>query len=170
MKMHKYSAVQRRELILELIGSREIHSQEELSELLAKRGISATQPTLSRDIRELGLAKTPVGYVTPAERTLAFPTSFVPRETLENRLANAIRDYASLIEAAGNLVILKTPPAGAQPLAHALDEAELDQVVGTIAGDDTIFLAVKTPRAAGALVKRLREMSTSTRSARRARA
>ena len=170
MKMHKYSSVQRREAIVELIGGREIHSQEELSELLAKRGISATQPTLSRDIRELGLAKTPVGYITPGERTLAFPTSFVPRESLENRLAAAIRDYASAIDVAGNLVVLRTPPADAQPLAHALDKAELDDVVGTIAGDDTIFLAVRTPRAASALVRRLREMTTAPRSARRTRA
>lgn len=167
MRMHKYSANQRREAIVELIASREIHSQEELSELLAKRGISATQPTLSRDIRELGLAKTPVGYVTPAERTLAFPTSFVPRESLENRLAAAIHEYASGIEAAGNLVVLRTPPAGAQPLAHALDAAGLDEVIGCIAGDDTIFLAVRTSRAATALVRRLREMTPQRRARRR---
>lgn len=167
MKVNKYSSTQRRAAILEIIEERQILSQEELAQALRRRGVDVTQPTLSRDIRELGLAKSAAGYVAPGAAAPA--SSYLPKETLENRLVAAVREYAATIEAAGNLVVLHTPPAGAQPLAHALDEAELDAVVGSIAGDDTIFLAVRTASAATALVRRLRNM-TVARPARRPRA
>jgi transcriptional regulator of arginine metabolism len=167
MQMNKYSSTQRRATILEIIEEKQILSQEELAQALRKKGVDVTQPTLSRDMRELGLAKSAAGYVAPG--AAAASSSYISRETLEHRLAAAVREYAASIEAAGNLVVLRTPPAGAQPLAHALDEAEIDGVAGSIAGDDTIFLAVSTASAARALVRRLRNM-TVARPARRRRA
>src|SRR6266540_7245424 len=102
----------RQELIVELVRSGAVRSQGELQQLLRKRGITVAQPTLSRDLRELGLAKTPRGYVGPDD-TIA---PFAPRELRESRLDRALRGFALSVQAAGSLVVVKTPPAGAQPL------------------------------------------------------
>jgi transcriptional regulator of arginine metabolism len=161
--------MRRREEILRIVRSRTVHSQEELLELLRKEGLHTTQPTLSRDIRELGLAKTPNGYVAPGE-TVAPVLTFTPKEDREHRLEQALTDYALSVERGGNVIVLKTPPAEAQPLARALDSAELPGVLGTIAGDDTIFLTLSTGSAARSLLRRLREGLAPSRPDRRVRA
>lgn len=161
--------MRRREEILRIVRSHTVHSQEELLELLRKGGLHATQPTLSRDIRELGLAKTPNGYVAPGE-TVAPVLTFTPKEDREHRLEQALTDYALSVERGGNVIVLKTPPAEAQPLARALDSAELSGVLGTIAGDDTIFLTLGTTTAARSLLRRLREGLAPSRPDRRVRA
>ena len=162
--MNVYS---RREEILKIIRDSSVHSQEELQSLLKKRGFSVTQPTLSRDLKELGLAKTPSGYVAPADLATVTPiAAFVPRERREERLHQLLRDSVTSAEAAGNLVVIKTPPAAAQPVASALDAADLDGVVGTIGGDDTIFVAMSDDGAARALERRINALIG--RSARRA--
>ena len=124
--------------------------------LLKKRGFTVTQPTLSRDMKELGLAKTPSGYVAPADLATVTPiVAFVPRERREERLNQLLRDSITSAEAAGNLVVIKTPPAAAQPVASALDAADLEGVVGTIGGDDTIFVALSTVEAAAKLTRHI---------------
>jgi transcriptional regulator of arginine metabolism len=141
------SAARRRHAILQLVRGARVRSQGELARLLRARGIAVAQPTLSRDLRELGLAKTAVGYVAPE----APP----PPSARRDRLARTLRGYALSVQVAGSLVVVKTPPAAAQPVARAIDEAAPAGVVGTIAGDDTVFVATASERAARGLERRL---------------
>ena len=119
------------------------------------------QPTLSRDLKDLGLAKTAGGYVVPGGEASA--TEGDLRTRREERLERALREWVLGVKAAGNLVVVKTPPAAAHPVARALDEAALEGVVGTIAGDDTIFLAAATVAAAQRLARRLQPGSAMGR-------
>ncbi|HXI13901.1 MAG TPA: arginine repressor [Thermoanaerobaculia bacterium] len=158
--MHKYALIvnkyssppdvqTRRQTILAIIRKESVHSQDELLALLAAKGVVVTQPTLSRDMRELGLAKTPSGYVSPETLTgsVAAIHPFVSEEKKERRLGLTFQQYVKSVERAGNLLVIKTGPADAHPVARALDEAALDGILGTIAGDDTIFLAIRTTAA-----------------------
>jgi transcriptional regulator of arginine metabolism len=152
--MNKYStgpALRRREAILALVRGGRVRSQDELQRRLRERGIAAAQPTLSRDIQALGLAKTPAGYAVPPEAPAGDGTEAAAPAALDR----ALRDFALGVRAAGSLVVVRTPPAAAPTLARALDEAALAGVVGTIAGDDTIFLATPGPLAAQRLERRL---------------
>lgn len=115
--------------ILKLIRKKEICTQEELAKELATLGISATQVTLSRDIRDLGLVKTADGYQQ-------LPINISSRSDV----ANVAEEYLQDIRVAQNLVVLRTSPGNANTLAIALDREELDDVIGTIAGDDTVLV------------------------------
>jgi transcriptional regulator of arginine metabolism len=130
--------------ILKLIRSKKILTQEELVRELRAQGIEATQVTLSRDIRELGLAKTADGY-----REI-LPDSAGPE------LANVIEEFLLDVRLAENLVVLKTGSGNANSLAVALDSEEWAEVAGTIAGDDTIFVACWDAQRAKAVHDRLR--------------
>ena len=136
---------------MQLVRSRLVRSQGELRQSLRQLGFVVAQPTLSRDVRELGLAKTPRGYVAPDDNV----TQFAPAAVRQGKLDRTLRSSALSVQAAGSLVVVKTPPAVAQPVARALDEASLAGVVGTIAGDDTVFIATPSERAARALARRL---------------
>jgi transcriptional regulator of arginine metabolism len=162
-------AARRREEILDIVQGTTVHSQDELIAALAKRGYTVTQPTLSRDLRELGLAKTPNGYVVPGQVASA-PLSFVPQDVRETRLDHLIRDSVVFCEAAANLVVLKTPAATAQPLASAIDSTTIDGMLGTVGGDDTIFVAFRTPATAAAFARRVQEGAGLTAARRRSRA
>ena len=121
--------------ILNLIRNQAVHTQEELAEALKTLGIEVTQVTLSRDIRELGLVKAPQGYREPQVATqvgLAEETG-----TLKWLVEEFVRDVVT----AQHLVIIKTAPGNAQPVAVALDKEGWPEIVGTIAGDDTVFVA-----------------------------
>ena len=114
--------------IVKLIRAKSIHTQEDLAQELKRLGVAATQVTLSRDIRELGLAKTPEGYrqITHAD---AGPS-----------LATLAAEFLLDVRLAQNLVVLKTSPGNANSVAVALDDEEWPEVVGTLAGDDTIVV------------------------------
>jgi len=114
--------------ILKLIHARAIHTQEELARQLARVGVKTTQVTLSRDIRELGLVKTPDGY-----RQIA-------AEAAGPQLATVAAEFLLDVRVAQNLVVLKTSPGNAGSLAVALDRQQWPEVVGTLAGDDTILV------------------------------
>ena len=160
---------QRHSAILDLVRSARIPSQEVLRELLGERGFEVAQATLSRDIRELGLAKTPNGYLAVGRADA--PSTVVPFVTPETRdahLHRALAEFAVSIEQAGTLVVVKTRVAAAQPLALAIDASGLPNVAGTIAGDDTIFIAVRSAAAAARLVRQFRESVASPRRERRA--
>ncbi len=146
-------ALRRRDEILKVIRGAAVHSQEELQHRLARRGIDVAQPTLSRDLKDLGLAKTAGGYVVPGGEAQA--TEGVLQARREERLERALKEWVLGVATAGTLVVVKTPPATANAVARALDEAALEGVVGTIAGDDTIFLAAATVAAAQRLARRL---------------
>jgi transcriptional regulator of arginine metabolism len=129
--------------ILKLIQSKPIHTQEELARELKAQKITTTQVTLSRDIRELGLIKTPGGY-----RQMA-PESSGPS------LATIAAEFLHDIRTAQNLLVLKTAPANAPTLAAALDQASWPEVVGTLAGDDTILIITPDNGTAAQLRKKL---------------
>lgn len=122
--------------ILALIRGKEIYTQDELARELSRLGIQTTQVTLSRDIRELGLVKTAEGY----RRLAAEPSG--------PALADVIGEYVLDIRLAQNLVVLRTSPGNANTVAVALDREPLEEVVGTIAGDDTVLII--SPDAASA--------------------
>jgi len=114
--------------ILKIIHGKEIYTQDELARELAQLGVPATQVTLSRDMRELGLVKTPEGYrQLPTERT-------------GPDLADVANEYLLDIRVAQNLVVLRTSPGNANTLAIAIDREALDEIVGTVAGDDTVLV------------------------------
>jgi transcriptional regulator of arginine metabolism len=154
----------RRNAILALVGEGGVRSQDDLKRRLRRRGITVAQPTLSRDLKALGLAKTPAGYVAPPAG------AFVPAEARQGALDRAVSEFVLDVRAAASLVVIRTPPAGAHPLARALDEADLPDLVGTIAGDDTVFVATPTPAAALRLERRLRAPLTPARAGARGRA
>lgn len=161
MNIHAHGDIlRRRDEILRIIGQQSVHSQDELLAVLRKHGVRVTQPTLSRDLRELGVAKSPNGYVAPGDLAAVTPiASFTPREVREERLEQLVRDNVLSSEAAGNMVVIKTPTAAAQPVASAMDTADLDDVLGTVGGDDTIFVALRTPSAASSFARRLQTIA-----------
>lgn len=144
-------SLRRQEAIVYLARTGTVRSQAEFQHLLRKRGIVVAQPTLSRDLRELGLAKTPRGYLAPQDSV----TQFAPAATREAKLQRVLRGSALSVRAAGSLVVVRTPAAAAHPVARAIDEAELAGVVGTIAGDDTVFVATSSDSAARSLARRM---------------
>jgi transcriptional regulator of arginine metabolism len=157
MNIHAHGdGLRRRDEILRIVGDQSVHSQDELLALLKRRGFRVTQPTLSRDLRELGVAKSPNGYVTRDAFAGGAVVAFAPRDVVESRLDQAVAEYVTGADTAGNLVVIRTPAASAQPVASAIDAAGIDGVLGTIGGDDTIFVAFRTPSAASAFAERLR--------------
>jgi transcriptional regulator of arginine metabolism len=144
---------QRHAAILDLVRTRRVSSQEVLRELLGERGYEVAQATLSRDIRELGLVKVPDEeggsvYTVPADVTDPLPT--LPR------LLPALYLGA---DGVGNLLVVKTLTGGAQPIAVAIDWEEWPEVVGTVAGDDTILLILREPAALKQITRRLEELA-----------
>jgi len=114
--------------ILKVIRSKEIYTQEELARELQALGVPATQVTLSRDIRELGLAKTGNGYRP------------MPVESSGPTLEYVVNEFLQDIRVAQNQLVLKTSPGNANALAVVLDREELEEVAGTLAGDDTVLV------------------------------
>jgi transcriptional regulator of arginine metabolism len=172
MMMNFYAAgeaARRKEEILRIVRETTVHSQDEILTALKKRGFKVAQPTLSRDLRDLGLAKTPSGYIVPGE-IIAPVVTFTPREVRESRLEHIVRDSVLSAEAAMNLVVIKTPAAAAQPLASAIDYGEVEDALGTVGGDDTIFVAFRTPTAAAAFARRLQQIAGLSPERRRTRA
>ncbi len=143
----------RRRRVTEFIAAGGVHSQEQLRELLESEGIEATQATLSRDLRELGVVKGSEGYTLPGSGQ-GLPA---PRSTKE--LERALRDHLQTAQTAGTLVVLRTAPGHAQALAVVIDAVRLPEVVGTLAGDDTLFMATKSNTAAESLTETLSEMA-----------
>jgi transcriptional regulator of arginine metabolism len=126
--------------ILKLIRSRHPHTQEDLAKALRAIGIPATQVTLSRDIRELGLVKTADGYAQGAAEQTSGPD-----------VITLAREFVQDIRVAQNLLVLRTPAGHANSVAVALDQAEWPEVTGTIAGDDTILVVAPDAKTAEAL-------------------
>jgi transcriptional regulator of arginine metabolism len=130
-----------------IIRDRAVRSQGELAELLAADGVVATQATLSRDLEELGAIKvrgtdgTAAVYVIPEDGQAPLRTA----EQAPERLRRLLRELLTSADASGNLVVLRTPPGAAQFLASAFDRSGLPEVVGTIAGDDTVVVVAREP-------------------------
>jgi len=142
---------QRRQRIHELISSRPVHSQQELADLLAADGIGVTQATLSRDLRQLGVVKGSEGYLPPGGPHAPHDNGQALQRTLKRELL--------AVDCGGTLVILHTRPGHANALAVELDRVRPEEVMGTVAGDDTIFVAVRTAKQARAMARRYRSLA-----------
>jgi transcriptional regulator of arginine metabolism len=133
--------------ILRLVSHATIASQEELRRKLASEKLRVTQATLSRDIQELRLVKTRSGYRSAATS----PQDDAPVPQLTRALSEFLRD----IRPAVNMLVLKTPPSGAQPLAAAVDAAKFSEIAGTIAGDDTVLIITPSKKSRESLQKKI---------------
>jgi transcriptional regulator of arginine metabolism len=140
----------RQTAILELVDREPLHSQEQLRRRLRPRGFDATQATISRDIKELGLVKRAGdgAYQRPGADT-------TDPETALTALERAAAEFLRRVERVQQLVVIRTGIGQAQPLAIAIDRAQLPEAVGSIAGDDTILVIARDGKRAAALVKRL---------------
>ena len=153
----------RQALVTELLEGREVRSQHELADLLAERGVHVTQATLSRDLVELDAVKvrTPSGglvYAVPAEGGDRRPV-VAESAASQHRLSRLAAELLVSAEASANLVILRTPPGAAQFLASAIDKVELSDVLGTIAGDDTVLVIGRDPSGGDALARRFTSLA-----------
>ena len=136
--------------ILKLVAGGPVSNQDDLRRRLAHQGMRVTQATLSRDLRELRLVKTSQGY----KLILALADEKPPLPTL----ARALREFLVDVRPAQNMLVLKTPPGGAQPLAAALDAEHWKEVAGTLAGDDTILIVTPSRSARAAIQKRMEDL------------
>jgi transcriptional regulator of arginine metabolism len=147
----------RQRAIAELIRSRALSSQEELAERLTGLGFTVTQATISRDLEQLGAIKVRreglLSYALP-EQVQAAPAPQLPA---------VVRDFVQSIRTAVNLVVIKTPPGSAHLVGVALDQSGLAEIVGTICGDDTVFVACTSEAIAGKLAARLTSGSAEQR-------
>lgn len=141
----------RRRAIADLLRANRLSSQDELAELLSKAGFAVTQATVSRDLEHLGAVKIRRGGTV----AYALPDQIGAGGWTGRRLEAIVGEWARSIEPAGNLVVIRTPPGSAHLIGVALDQAGLPEVVGTISGDDTVFVAVRDPTTAKALAARL---------------
>jgi transcriptional regulator of arginine metabolism len=138
----------RHQHIIDLLARKAVRSQGELVHLLADEGVNVTQATLSRDLEELGAVKVrdPGGqllYAVPGEGGDARPTLPEEESTAVERLRRRCEEVLVAVDYSANLVVLRTPPGGAQFLASAIDHTVLRDVIGTVAGDDTILLVTR---------------------------
>ena len=143
------SKLLRQKTILALLSEGPIASQEDLQRSLHKHGVRVGQATLSRDIREMGLAKTAEGYTLPSENASG---SVLPP------VSRLMREFVVDVRRAQNLLVIKTTVGSAQPVCAALDDEEWPEAVGSVAGDDTILIVCPDRKAATRLELRAQEM------------
>jgi transcriptional regulator of arginine metabolism len=144
------SKLLRQNLILELVRREPVANQEQLRCSLLQHGFDVTQATLSRDIHELGLAKTAEGYAVPngdQQPEPALPAAM-----------RLVREFVLDVREAQNLIVVKTAAGSAQPVASALDAENWPELVGTVGGDDTILVISQSKKSAHKLAARLQEM------------
>ena len=154
----------RHQRIIDLVTNHAVRSQTELAELLAQHGVHVTQATLSRDLVELDAVKvrSPQGalvYAVPAEGGDRSPTGGRESAGARERLARLCAELLVSADASANLVVLRTPPGAAQFLASAFDKADLGDVLGTIAGDDTVLVIGRDPSGGDTLARRFLEFA-----------
>ena len=125
--------------LAELIRSGAFVSQEELTERLKALGFAVTQATVSRDLEQLGAVKLKRGGIL----AYTLPDQLGGADWTAGRLERILREFVVSIEAAGQLIVVRTPPGSAHLVASAIDQARLDEVAGTVSGDDTMFVAVR---------------------------
>lgn len=144
----------RQRKILDIIREQVVCTQAELAAALREAGFNVTQATVSRDIKELGLIKVPAG-----ENAFRYSMPQAPYLVRgERRLKRFFRDSVVKIDSSENLVIIKTQPGEAQGVASALDNVNWKEIIGTVAGDDTILVVIKPRRAVSTVLKRFAEL------------
>ena len=145
---------QRLRAIADLIRTRPISSQDEVAEGLSALGFSVTQATISRDLEQLAAFKTRRGGLL----VYALPEPTARAADDGPQISSVFRDWVRSVDFAGNLIVLKTPPGSAHLVGVALDQAAMPQVVGTICGDDTLFVAIRDAANAPAFAKQLQNL------------
>lgn len=145
----------RQKLLADLIRSEALASQEEVTARLAEQGCAVTQATVSRDLEQLGAVKVKRGGVL----AYTLPDRIGEGDWAAARLQRILGEWVQSVEAAGNLVVLRTPPGSAHLVGLAIDQAKLPEVAGTISGDDTLFLALRDGVTAHAIAERIRTLS-----------
>ena len=143
----------RQSLILEIVGTRAVASQEELRRLLADNGLNVTQSTLSRDLRELRLARIP----TPQGVRYASPDS-VSDDTRAS-LEDVLPQFFASADGVGEFLVVKTIPGGAQPIAEAIDAESFSDVLGTLGGENTILIICRSVAARERLERRIQKIA-----------
>ena len=146
--------VARQRRIADIIGRTPVRSQTELARLLADDGLVVTQATLSRDLEELGATK-----VRAADGGLVYAVDPDTGRATADKLARVLADLLVSAEPSANLVVLRTPPGGAHFLASALDRAQLPEIIGTVAGDDTVLIVTRKPTGGAAVARQLVAMA-----------
>ncbi len=155
--------VARQARIVELVSAMAIRSQTELAKLLASEGIEVTQATLSRDLDELGAVK--LRGVDGGAAIYVIPEDGAPVRGVQggtSRLARLLTELMVSADCSANLTVLRTPPGAAQFLASAIDRAALHEVVGTIAGDDTVMVIAREPLSGRDLAERFTALAAGT--------
>lgn len=161
----------RQQRIVQLLTHQEVSSQSQLAQLLTAEGTEVTQATLSRDLVELQAEKVrgsagSLVYRLPPEGGTNRPAGPpAENELLEARLPRLAEGLLVSAEASGNLVVVRTPPGGAQYLASAMDRSVMPDVLGTIAGDDTVLLVARDPSGGDRLAARLLDLADGRRDA-----
>jgi transcriptional regulator of arginine metabolism len=145
------SKAARQKAILDLLELGPVESQDALQHSLVRRGFEVGQATLSRDIHELKLVKGPEGYARITESKAS--------ETFLPSVMHMAYQFVVEIRQAQNMLVIKTTVGSAQPVAAALDASHWPEVVGTLAGDDTVFVVAADKKKASALARRIRELS-----------
>lgn len=159
--------VARQRRIVEVLSRHAVRSQAALGALLEADGLAVTQATLSRDLDELGAVRLRgerghLVYALPGEGGDQTPRT-TPGDGAEARLARLVEELLVSAEHSANIAVLRTPPGAAQFLASALDHAALPEVIGTVAGDDTVLLVARDPVGGAAVAARLLALAESPR-------
>lgn len=154
--------------IVDILGRQPVRSQSQLAKLLLDDGLQVTQATLSRDLDELGAVKIrnaagELIYAVPSEGGFRTPMAPLGESVKEQRMARLAGELLISAEASGNIVVLRTPPGAAQFFASAIDQAEVHDILGTIAGDDTLMLVSRDPAGGQALADHLLQLAERSR-------
>ena len=152
----KLGKTQRQHLVTKLIEARPVANQGQLVDLLAAEGVVATQATVSRDLDDLGAIKV---RVPAGESAYAIPAMPKEQRAPEDHLRRVFGDWVVEVAHSANLVVVRTPPGSAHVVASALDRAGVPDVVGTVAGDDTILVIVDERAGGAKLAKRLSDLA-----------
>lgn len=150
------SKTRRQHRIAALLSEHAVTSQSQLVELLQQEGLKATQATVSRDLDELGAVKV---RVAGGETVYAIPEHAVDRIAPEDHLRRVMGDWIADISHSLNLVLLRTPPGSAHVVASALDRAGMAEILGTVAGDDTVLVVASAEIGGACLESRLRDLA-----------
>ena len=145
---------QRQQALLELVRTESLASQDEIAARLEDHGFPATQSTISRDLEELGLVR-----MRDADGRLRYAATDNGGSNGARNVRSILREFARSVEHSRNLVLVKTPPASAMPVARALDSSDVEGILGTVAGDDTIIIVIREDVRARDVAATLRSMA-----------
>jgi transcriptional regulator of arginine metabolism len=146
----------RQRAIADMIRGEAVASQEDVTEKLAALGFAVTQATVSRDLDQIGAIKVKRGGVL----SYALPEQMANSDWAVTRLNRILSEWVQSVEAAGTLIIIRTPPGSAHLVSLAIDQAKLPEVAGTVSGDDTLFVAIRDGAAVEEMASRFRALSS----------